>query len=234
MNIKSFKIQKILAQAGIDSRRKIEKCVSAGKVKINGKIAKIGQRVTYQDNILFDNKEINFKDLEQKPRLLIYNKPVGEIVSKMDPKNRKNVFSSLPKLNNSKWISVGRLDINTSGLLLFTNSGDLANELMHPKNIYEREYAVKISGKLSYGSITKLKKGIVLNDGSANFEYLNVIRIMKQNSWCRVTLMEGRNRLVRRMFDAVNHSVIKLKRIRFGEFKLPKTLKKGEYIEIIT
>ncbi len=240
----SERLQKFLANIGIGSRRKIELLINEGRIKVNGKIAELGCKVDQDSEIFVDNKKIiiakskelstkKLSENKQKVKLLIYHKPVGKICTNDDPENRETVFSDLPVLQNSRWISIGRLDLNTSGLLLFTTDGEFANKLMHPRYNHEREYLVRVLGSLDSITIKKLLAGIELEDGLAQFK--SIIRhnsnsdFQASNNWYRVVLTEGRNRVVRRLFDAVGCKVNRLIRIRFGNYKLPLDLKPGCY-----
>ena len=229
----SQKLQKVLAAAGMGSRREMEDWISQGRVTVNGEIAILGARVDAQDRILIDRRPVRWPfDEAALPRVLIYHKPEGEIVTRDDPKARKTVFESLPHVKNGKWIAIGRLDYNTEGLLIFTTDGALANRLMHPGFAVEREYAVRIMGELTREHMVALTTGVTLDDGEARFE-----RIMEEggdnaNRWYRVVLREGRNREVRRMFAAVGMMVSRLIRVRFGMVNLPARVKRGQMLEL--
>ena len=229
----SQKLQKVLAAAGMGSRRDMEDWISQGRVTVNGEIAILGARVDAQDRILIDRRPVRWPfDEAALPRVLIYHKPEGEIVTRDDPKARKTVFESLPHVKNGKWIAIGRLDYNTEGLLIFTTDGALANRLMHPGFAVEREYAVRIMGELTREHMVTLTTGVTLDDGEARFE-----RIMEEggdnaNRWYRVVLREGRNREVRRMFAAVGMMVSRLIRVRFGMVNLPARVKRGQMLEL--
>ena len=226
------KLHKILAEAGLGSRRDMEEMIIAGRISVNGEPAHIGQRILPTDQIRMNGKLISRLLKKQAPRLLIYHKPAGEIVSHSDPEGRPSVFSRLPIMKTGKWLAIGRLDFNTEGLLLFTTSGDLANRLMHPRYGIEREYAVRTLGTLEEGMRQKLLNGVEMEDGSAQFS-----RIMDGggegiNKWYRVIISEGRNREVRRMFEAVGLTVSRLIRTRYGAMTLPPTLKRGRWEEL--
>ena len=229
----SQKLQKVLAAAGMGSRREMEDWISQGRVTVNGEVAVLGARVGAQDRILVDRRPVRWPfDEAALPRVLIYHKPEGEIVTRDDPKARKTVFESLPHVKNGKWIAIGRLDYNTEGLLIFTTDGALANRLMHPGFAVEREYAVRIMGELTREHMVALTTGVTLDDGEARFE-----RIMEEggdnaNRWYRVVLREGRNREVRRMFAAVGMMVSRLIRVRFGMVNLPARVKRGQMLEL--
>lgn len=229
---KSQKLQKVLAQAGLGSRRAMEKLIEAGKVKVNGETATLGQRVTSEDVIQFGRRRIQFKVTTRLPRVILYHKPEGEIVARDDPKGRTSVFEKLPAIRSAKWLAVGRLDFNTCGLLIFTTSGELANRLMHPRFEVEREYAVRIFGTLSDDAMRQLRAGVRLSDGLARFDELEAKGGEGRNHWYRVVLKEGRNRIVRRMFESLGLRVSRLMRIRFGIVTLPPHLKRGTWIEI--
>jgi 23S rRNA pseudouridine2605 synthase len=229
----SEKIQKILARAGLGSRREIEKWIESGRVSVNGKLAHIGDRITYHDKVCVDNREIKLiKSQNQKSRVLIYHKPEGEMCTRTDPENRPTIFDRLPLIRNSRWISIGRLDFNTSGLLLITNDGDLANALMHPSSNIEREYAVRIKGDVNPDMIAKLQKGIPLEDGMARFATITDAGGTGSNHWYHVVVKEGRNRLVRRLWEALGLTVSRLIRIRFGPVYLPAGLRRGHHVEL--
>jgi 23S rRNA pseudouridine2605 synthase len=225
------KLQKILAQTGLGSRREIEKWIEAGRVKVNGSIAKIGDRATVADRIMVDDKLVKINYLQEKPRLLLYHKPAGEICSRKDPEGRPTVFDHLPRLKTGRWISIGRLDISTSGLLLFTNDGNLANRLMHPSADIEREYAVRVFGTVSQETLARLKKGVRLEDGLARFESVASAGGDGSNTWYHVILKEGRYREVRRLFESQNLKVSRLIRVRFGPIFLPRDLRFGCWVE---
>ncbi len=224
----SEKLQKVLADAGIGSRREMEALIATGVVTVNGDIAKVGDRVRVNDQIRVKGRLIKRAAFAgEVPKVLLYHKPAGEIVSMDDPQGRASVFDRLPKLNGERWIAVGRLDFNTEGVLLFTTSGALANMLMHPRYRIEREYAVRVQGELSEENKSKLLKGIKLDDGLASFSRIEDIGGVSTNHWYRVTLAEGRNREVRRIFEAVGLTVSRLIRVRFGAVLLPKDLPRG-------
>lgn len=226
------KLHKVLAQAGLGSRREMEELIVAGQATINGKIASIGDRVGPEDVVRVGKRVIHFKSGGRLPRVMLYHKPEGEIVSRDDPQDRPSVFDKLPQLRSSKWIAIGRLDYNTSGLLIFTTDGDLANRLMHPRFEVEREYAVRIMGRLSPEVAERLTTGVELEDGPAKFDYLSDEGGEGSNHWYRVILKEGRNREVRRMFEAAGMTVSRLMRVRFGPINLPPRLKRGKWMEL--
>jgi 23S rRNA pseudouridine2605 synthase len=207
----------------------METAIAAGRVSVNGARASLGQRVRPQDRVLIDGHAMRLRGEEKAPRMLIYHKPAGELVTMSDPKGRPTVFRNLPQLRNGHWIAVGRLDFNTGGLLLFTDSGELADKLMHPSSEIEREYAVRVRGELSREQIGRLIHGIVLEDGPAKFDRISSGGGEGSNRWYQVVLREGRNREVRRMFEALGVTVSRLMRVRFGPFMLPSYLKRGQW-----
>ncbi|WP_435816273.1 23S rRNA pseudouridine(2605) synthase RluB [Achromobacter xylosoxidans] len=226
------KLHKVLADAGIGSRREMEELIVAGRVSVNGEPAHIGQRVAPNDQVRVNGKPIMRTNTKKPPRVILYHKPAGEIVSHDDPGGRASVFARLPKLRTGKWLSVGRLDLNTEGLLIFTTSGDMANRIMHPRYGTEREYAVRVLGEMDDAQRQSLVDGIELEDGVAAFGALDYLGGDGSNRWYRVTLQEGRNREVRRMFEAVGVTVSRLIRTRFGDVVLPRTLRRGRWEEL--
>ncbi len=226
------KLHKVLAEAGLGSRRDMEELIIAGRVSVNGEPAHIGQRILPTDQVRINGKLIQRKISKRPPRVLVYHKPAGEIVSHNDPEHRPSVFDHLPTMKVSKWLAVGRLDFNTEGLLLFTNSGDLANRLMHPRYGIDREYAVRTLGELEEGMRQKLLNGVELDDGMAQFSKIVDGGGEGVNKWYRVTIGEGRNREVRRMFEAVGLTVSRLIRTRYGVMTLPQNLKRGRWEEL--
>jgi len=226
------KIHKVLAQAGLGSRREMEELIRAGRVRVTGKVAQVGMRVGSGDVIKVGRRQVTVRPAIKLPRVIIYHKPEGEIVSRDDPQGRPSVFDKLPLLRRGKWLAVGRLDYNTCGLLIFTTSGELANRLMHPRYEVEREYAVRILGELTPQQIRLLTKGVRLDDGTARFDSITEQGGRGANRWYRVILREGRNRIVRRMFEALGLTVSRLMRVRFGEVILPPRLKRGTYFEV--
>lgn len=229
------KLQKVLANLGHGSRREIEAMIVAGKISVDGKIATLGDRVNVDMNpkIRIDGHVIALRSKEKEIcRVLAYYKPEGEICSRNDPQGRATVFERLPRLKNARWINIGRLDINTSGLLLFTTDGELANRLMHPRHEIEREYAVRIFGKITDQQIFQLRKGVQLEDGPAAFKSIKSQGGDGLNQWFNVTITEGRNREVRRMWEAVDAQVSRLLRIRYGNIALPKGLSRGTWMEL--
>jgi len=230
----TVKLHKVLADAGMGSRREMEDLIIQGRVSVNSMPAHIGQRIGATDQVRINGKIVHRKIQTKPPRVLMYHKPTGEIVSQSDPEGRPTVFDRLPKAKNGRWIAVGRLDFNTEGLLLFTTSGELANRLMHPRYGIEREYAVRILGELEHDQAQLLKNGVALDDGVAKFLRLADGGGDGANRWYHVALTEGKNREVRRMFEAVGHMVSRLIRTRYGIFVLPPRLRRGQYEEVPT
>jgi len=228
----TVKLHKVLADAGMGSRRDMEDLIIQGRVSVNALPAHIGQRISPTDQVRINGKPVHRKIQTKPPRVILYHKPAGEIVSQSDPEGRPTVFDRLPKPRQGRWIAVGRLDFNTEGLLLFTTSGELANRLMHPRYGVEREYAVRILGELGQDSMAQLKSGIKLDDGQAKFLRLAVGGGDGANRWYHVALTEGRNREVRRMFETVGHTVSRLLRTRYGMFLLPPRLRRGKWEEV--
>jgi 23S rRNA pseudouridine2605 synthase len=226
------KLHKVLAEAGLGSRRDMEELIIAGRVSVNGEPAHIGQRILATDVVKINGKPIQRRVSKKPPRVLIYHKPAGEIVSMDDPEGRPSVFDRLPPMKAGKWLAVGRLDFNTEGLLLFTTSGDLANRLMHPRYGIDREYAVRTLGELEEGMRQKLLAGVELEDGMANFSRIADGGGEGVNKWYRVIIGEGRNREVRRMFEAIGLTVSRLIRTRYGLLTLPSNLKRGRWEEM--
>ena len=228
----SPKLHKVLAQSGLGSRIEMERLIADGHVSVNQEPAHVGQRVQFGDQIKVHGKLVKVRIAPPAPRVIAYHKPAGEVVTHDDPQNRPTVFRRLPRLYQGKWQSVGRLDLNTEGLLLLTSSGELANQLMHPRFGLEREYAVRSLGKLSNDQKQSLLDGITLEDGLAQFGSIEEGGGEGSNCWYRVTISEGRNREVRRMFEAVGHAVSRLIRIRYGAMVLPRGLKRGAFVEL--
>ncbi|XRC95279.1 pseudouridine synthase [Ottowia sp. VDI28] len=227
------KLHKVLAQAGLGSRMEMEQMILEGRISVNNQPAHIGQRIQYGDQVKINGKPVRVTLRTPPARVLAYHKPVGEVVTHDDPQNRPTVFRKLPRLQQGKWQSVGRLDLNTEGLLLFTNSGELANRLMHPRFGLEREYAVRVLGPLTDEERQRLLDGVTLADGPAQFKSIQAEGASEgANQWYRVTIAEGRNREVRRMFEAVGHAVSRLIRIRYGAMLLPRGLRRGQWMEL--
>ena len=228
----SPKLHKVLAQSGLGSRLEMEQLIIEGRISVNNEPAHIGQRIQFGDHIKVNGKPIRFRIDPPPARVIAYHKPVGEVVTHDDPQNRPTVFRRLPKLHQGKWQSIGRLDLNTEGLLLFTSSGELANNLMHPRFGLVREYAVRVLGSLSKEEKQMLLSGVKLDDGMAQFGSIEAGGGEGSNCWYRVTISEGRNREVRRMLEAVGHAVSRLIRIRYGAMVLPRGLKRGAWMEL--
>ncbi len=226
------KLHKVLAQAGMGSRLEMEQLIMEGRITVNNEPAHIGQRIQFGDHVKVNGKPIRFRIDAPPPRVIAYHKPVGDVVTHDDPQNRPTVFRKLPRLVQGKWQSVGRLDLNTEGLLLFTSSGELANNLMHPRFGLEREYAVRVLGALDKDEKQRLLAGVRLDDGVAQFGSIEEGGGEGANCWYRVTIAEGRNREVRRLLEAVGHAVSRLIRIRYGAMVLPRGLKRGAWIEL--
>ncbi len=230
------RIQKLLAQMGIGSRREIESWIAEGRLKVNGDVASLGDRMLITDQIHLDGRLLRLsKDAVSQPRrVILYHKPIGELCTRSDPEGRTTIFHALPKLSGARWISVGRLDINTSGLLLLTNDGELAHKLMHPSGGIQREYAVRVLGKLTDEVLYAATHGVTLEDGEARFEEVVVSQEETEaaNRWVHVVVMQGRNRLVRRLWEALGLKVNRLSRVRFGPIVLPRSLRLGRCMEL--
>ncbi|HEY0962642.1 MAG TPA: 23S rRNA pseudouridine(2605) synthase RluB [Pseudomonadales bacterium] len=227
------KLQKVLARAGFGSRRELEEWIAEGRVKVNGKQAKLGDRVSASDKILVDGKKVATQDKEPTVHpVLLYNKPLGEICTRNDPEGRATVYDHLPPLQHARWVSVGRLDINTTGLLLFTTDGELANRLMHPSAQIEREYAVRVMGEVTDDMLRAMLNGVMLDDGIASFKAIRDAGGEGANHWYHVVLMEGRNREVRRLWEAQGLKVSRLKRVRYGNIVIPSFVKAGKFVEL--
>lgn len=227
------KLQKVLARAGYGSRREIEGWISEGRIKVNGQQATLGDRVTETDRIQLDGKPIHQNKLKAKrTRVLIYHKPVGEVCTRSDPEGRETIFKRLPRLATGRWIAVGRLDLNTSGLLLITTNGELANKLMHPSQEIEREYAVRVHGEVDADMLKRLQQGVELEDGPAHFDQIIDAGGEGKNHWYHVILKEGRNREVRRLWESQGVQVSRLVRVRFGGISLPRGQKPGRWEDL--
>ncbi|MDO4794784.1 MAG: pseudouridine synthase [Brachymonas sp.] len=226
------KLHKVLAQAGLGSRLEMERLIAQGRITVNHEAAHVGQRIRLGDSIRIDGKPVRVRIEAPAPRVLAYHKPVGELVTHDDPNNRPTVFRTLPRLAQGKWQAVGRLDLNTEGLLLITNSGELANQLMHPRFGLQREYAARVLGALTEEEKQRLLAGIELEDGPAQFGQIEEGGGEGANVWYRVTIGEGRNREVRRMFESLGHAVSRLIRIRYGALHLPRGLRRGQWVEL--
>lgn len=229
----SEKLQKVLARVGLGSRRYMEEVIAAGRVSVNGRIAQVGERIEPGDELRIDGRKVQFQlEDEVRRRVLVYYKPEGEICSRNDPEGRTTVFEHLPQIANDRWVMVGRLDINSTGLLLFTNDGELANRLMHPSNEVEREYAVRVMGEVTPEARKNLLAGVELEDGPAKFESFSEIGGEGINRWYQVVVKEGRNREVRRLFESQGLKVSRLLRTRYGSVILPRELRTGRWVEL--
>jgi 23S rRNA pseudouridine2605 synthase len=226
------RLHKLLALAGLGSRRDMEKLIESGRVTVNGQVAKLGVGVSAYDVVRVDNRPVRLSFEPELPQVLIYHKPDDEIVSADDPEGRASVFDKLPRIKGGKWIAIGRLDMNTSGLLIFTTSGELANRFMHPRYEVEREYAVRVFGELTDEQMEMLKQGIELEDGPAAFDSIVPQGGEGANHWYQVILREGRNREVRRLFEAFQMPVSRLMRVRFGPISLPSRVKRGSMLKL--
>ena len=233
MPVETVKLHKALADAGQGARREIEAWIAEGRVSVNGEPAHVGQRIGPGDKVKVNGRLVQMKTGDSRlPRVLLYHKPEGEIVSRDDPQGRPSVFDRLPRIHGGRWIAIGRLDFNSCGLLLFTSGGELANRLMHPRYELEREYAVRVLGEPDEEALARLTAGIELEDGLARFERIVSAGGEGANRWYNVTLTEGRNREVRRMFEAVGLTVSRLMRVRYGSVTLPSSLKRGQWREL--
>ena len=229
----SEKLQKVLARAGFGSRREIESWIEQGRIKVNGRVALIGERVIDTDKVIVDGKKLApQKGIRLAKRVLLYNKPEDEICTRKDPEGRPTVFDKLPPLKHSRWVSIGRLDINTSGLLLFTTDGELANKLSHPNSMVEREYAVRVMGEVSPEMVQSMYDGIIIDDHLCRFTDIQYYAGEGINQWYHVVLMEGRNREVRKIWESQGLKVSRLKRVRFGPIFIPSTVRKGQFQEL--
>lgn len=229
---KPERLQKIMATAGLGSRRALEKRIKNGDIRINDVVASLGQAAKPGDRITLDGSDWKVVVTGSKQRNLVYNKPTGEVATRSDPQGRRTVFDSLPNIEGARWIAVGRLDINTSGLLLMTTDGELANAMMHPSNKVDREYACRIFGEVKPEHLAKLKEGVMLDDGPAHFSDIVSAGGTEGNRWYHVTLLEGRNREVRRLWASQDLMVSRLKRVRYGAVFLPKRLRMGDWAEL--
>ncbi len=227
------KLQKVLARAGFGSRRELEAWIEKGRVKVNGKVAQLGIRVSDSDRIVVDGKKLAAQNkVREERRVILYNKPEDEITTRKDPMGRPTVFSRLPSLKHGRWVSIGRLDINTSGLLLFTTDGELANKLMHPSSEVEREYAVRVLGDVTPEMVQQMHKGIMIDDHLCRFTDIQHYGGEGVNQWYHVVLVEGRNREVRKLWESQGVKVSRLKRVRFGPLFIPSSVTKGKYQEL--
>lgn len=227
------RIQKVLAQTGIGSRREIEGWIKEGRIRVNNRTAQLGDTITTDDKVTVDSRLIRFKKHgPAAPRVLIYNKPEGRICSRKDPENRPTVYQALPKVQGTRWIAVGRLDLNSSGLMIFTTDGELANRLMHPSSEIKRVYAVRVLGDVSDEHLETLKNGVQLDDGPASFEHISDAGGEGANHWYHVTLREGRQREVRRLWEHLSFKVSRLIRIQYGDITLPRDLRSNKTREL--
>ena len=233
MKLEQIRLQKFLAAQGLGSRRAIEQMIIEGRIKVNGKVAVLGEKILGNEKIYFDGKLLRFNPQKEiKRQVLIYNKRVGEICARKDPENRPAVYQNLPKIQAGRWVMVGRLDLNSSGLLLFTNDGELANKLMHPSSRIEREYWVRVGGTIAEETLEQLKQGVKLEEGIMKFNEIIPLKVAKEedsyNKFYSVIIKEGKKREVRRLFEAVGCMVSRLKRVRYGTVILPRYLKEGK------
>jgi len=227
------KLQKVLARSGYGSRREMERWIDDERFSINGVKATLGDRVGRRDVVQLDGKEIELiSEIDSPRRVLIYNKPMGEVSTRHDPEGRATVYDHLPPLKNGRWIAIGRLDINTSGLLIFTSDGDLANKMMHPSANIDREYAVRVLGNIDEDMISRLKEGVLLEDGMAKFTDVQYFDGDGANKWYHCVVMEGRNREVRRLWESQGIKVSRLKRVRYGSIFMPSDVKIGTWKEL--
>jgi 23S rRNA pseudouridine2605 synthase len=226
------RLQKLIAAAGLASRRTVEQWIEAGRVTVNGSVAKLGDRAAADDDVRLDGKPLSLTAAQAAHRLIIYHKPVSEVTTRSDPQGRPTVFDHLPPLDSGRWVSIGRLDVQTSGLLLFTTDGALANRLMHPSHEVEREYVAVVQGRPAQDALATLLSGVQLDEGTARFDRLDVTGDSNEGTIVRVVLHEGRNREVRRLFAAINHHVLRLKRVRYGPIELPDDLPPGQWRDV--
>ncbi|MHA1568374.1 MAG: 23S rRNA pseudouridine(2605) synthase RluB, partial [Alphaproteobacteria bacterium] len=226
------KVQKVLARAGYGSRREVERWIEEGRIRINQRPARLGDRIGGEDRVFLDNKPLTRLDVEPESRVIAYHKPIGEICTRRDPEGRPTIYDHLPRLKTGRWISIGRLDINTVGLILLTTDGDLAHALMHPSAEIEREYAVRVLGEATPEKLKQLREGVMLEDGPARFDRVLEAGGEGANRWFHVLLREGRNREVRRLWEAVGLKVNRLIRIRFANIELERSLRPGKWREL--
>jgi len=227
------KLQKVLARAGYGSRRELEEWIKSGRIKVNNQVATLGDRVSETDRISVDGKPVQQARLkERRSRVLVYHKPIGEVCTRSDPEGRDTIFNHLPRLASGRWITIGRLDLNTSGLLLMTTDGDLANRMMHPSHQVEREYAVRVLGEVTADMLKRLKEGVELDDGPAHFDVVARAGGDGANQWYHVILREGRNREVRRLWESQGVQVSRLMRVRYGAVSLPRGQRPGRWEDL--
>jgi len=230
-NVQGEKLQKILARGGFGSRRSVETIIAEGKVKVNGRTAKLGDRASEDDQIKVNDQVVKSTRIAKQPtQVILYNKPEGKICTRSDEKGRDTIYQQMPRIINGRWVSIGRLDMNTSGLMILTNNGELANRLAHPSFEIEREYMVRVFGEVPDEVLKQLKKGVMLEDGLAKFDKISRLKSDddSMNNWFRVTISEGRNREVRRMWESQGVQVSRLQRVRYGQFLMPRQLRKGK------
>ncbi len=229
----SEKLQKVLARAGYGSRRELEEWIKSGRIKVNNQVATLGNRVSETDRISVDGKPVQQARLkERRSRVLVYHKPIGEVCTRSDPEGRDTIFNHLPRLASGRWITIGRLDLNTSGLLLITTDGDLANRMMHPSHQVEREYAVRVLGEVTADMLKRLKDGVELDDGPAHFDVVAKVGGDGANQWYHVILREGRNREVRRLWESQGVQISRLMRVRYGAVSLPRGQRPGRWEDL--
>lgn len=233
--VQDEKLQKVLARAGFGSRREMESWISQGRVKVNGQVATLGDRVSGEDAVLVDGKKVsNVSGADEMTRVLVYNKPENEICSRKDPEGRASVYDHLPPIKHGRWVAVGRLDFNTSGLLLFTTDGELANRLMHPSANIDREYAVRVMGEVTDEMLRNLTRGVMIEDHMCKFTDVRYFAGEGKNQWYHVVIMEGRNREVRKLWESQGVRVSRLKRVRYGPVFIPSRVKVGQFYEMKT